>query len=136
MSDLSKLTDVELQKVIDAAAKAYDRGRDELWRRAVDRLSATYGYELPWVPNIWAGTKQGIFSPDFEIVWCFYCGERPGWQRDHNIPKSRGGQNKETNLIRSCATCNNRKRQKTMEQYRCALERFFGAPHIFFGERP
>ena len=43
---------------------------------------------------------------------CRYCGSKPGsdlLEVDHLIPRSRGGSDKEANLVTACKTCNSRK---------------------------
>jgi 5-methylcytosine-specific restriction endonuclease McrA len=39
-------------------------------------------------------------------------GDGKSWHTDHVIPGSKGGANKDDNVVLSCATCNMRKRDK------------------------
>jgi 5-methylcytosine-specific restriction endonuclease McrA len=39
-------------------------------------------------------------------------GDGKSWHTDHVIPRSKGGTNKDDNVVLSCATCNMRKRDK------------------------
>ena len=50
---------------------------------------------------------------------CAYCG-RPlsRFHREHVIPRSRGGPSLADNLVASCASCNHRKRTKTLDEFR------------------
>lgn len=132
--DFSEMSDDQIEVFMNRAMRSYDAARAELLARVERTLAAAYGHELRLIDDVWCGTV-GRWPGSFEIIWCFYCGERPGWQREHRIPKSRGGSNDKSNIARSCATCNNRKGTMTVEEYRAALERRTGQPHTFFGER-
>ena len=50
---------------------------------------------------------------------CYYCGkEITGLKTiDHKIPVSRGGNNKENNLVLCCKHCNSQKNDKSEEEY-------------------
>jgi 5-methylcytosine-specific restriction endonuclease McrA len=68
---------------------------------------------------------------------CWYCGiELIEWPLaghnssvDHKVPKSRGGSDDPDNLLACCRTCNGRKADMLIEEYR---ERFH--IHRFWGE--
>jgi len=70
--------------------------------------------------------------------WCFYCTTTPAVHLDHMHPKSRGGSDRDDNLIGACAPCNIRKNDRTVEEYRAYLahkEKLKCVSHIcFFGE--
>ena len=62
-------------------------------------------------------------------VQCYYCRlvmspdhpeRRPTW--DHKLPKSRGGSNKSTNLVRCCLRCNQLKGAMTAEEFVALLQ--------------
>jgi hypothetical protein len=63
------------------------------------------GQTRKWPPSI-KMVRDFIFSRD--NFSCHYCGE-PASQIDHKIPLSHGGNNVTTNLVASCARCNNLK---------------------------
>lgn len=42
---------------------------------------------------------------------------------EHQIPKTKGGTNREENLVYSCQTCNSSKGGSTVEEYRLRLQR-------------
>jgi hypothetical protein len=42
---------------------------------------------------------------------------------EHQTPKTKGGTNKEENLVYSCQTCNSSKGGNTVEEYRLRLQR-------------
>lgn len=44
---------------------------------------------------------------------CAYCGKRNPFTKDHIIPKSRGGSDRNDNLVWCCMRCNSRKRART-----------------------
>jgi len=50
---------------------------------------------------------------------CAYCGKAlgNGWQADHVLPKSRGGSDRPFNRAASCEDCNERKANKTAEEF-------------------
>ena len=65
-----------------------------------------------------AATKRNVFVRDNFI--CMYCGipvTLNSGTLDHVIPTCRGGPNVITNVVCSCKTCNNRKDDKTAEEY-------------------
>jgi 5-methylcytosine-specific restriction endonuclease McrA len=47
---------------------------------------------------------------------CAYCG-RPATTLDHVIPVKHGGESKRGNLLPACASCNPRKRTKSLEDF-------------------
>lgn len=54
---------------------------------------------------------------------CYYCGailesRYSGWHVDHGFPVSKGGQNHFGNLEPCCPTCNLKKGNKTVEEFR------------------
>ena len=51
---------------------------------------------------------------------CFYCGSPENLTWDHKVPRSRGGSNHRTNLVRCCYPCNQRKGAKTVEEFMSA----------------
>ncbi len=58
---------------------------------------------------------------------CWYCGfvlpvATSGWHIEHQIPASRGGTDDLSNLVPACARCNNRKKNKTVDEYRTFLQ--------------
>lgn len=136
MNEFDHLSDHQLSALINKLALTMHRAHGELNNRQTLRLEAAYGHELAHARA--AGLEGGTETlPDgtVRIVWCFYCGERPGWQREHKLPRSRGGTDAPANIVRSCSTCNYRKGTMTFEEYRASLERRSGNPHVFFGER-
>lgn len=48
---------------------------------------------------------------------CWYCGQAAD-NRDHVIPRSKGGSNKHINLVPSCRACNDMKSDLTLEEFR------------------
>lgn len=56
---------------------------------------------------------------------CGYCGVRVRFEEmqiDHMRPLARGGSNRESNLMCSCAYCNEYKAARTVEQFRHAVK--------------
>lgn len=50
---------------------------------------------------------------------CWYCGGRPEELTvDHAKPRSRGGQNRDDNLLPACEYCNNLKANLTLSEWR------------------
>jgi hypothetical protein len=63
-------------------------------------------------------TNRALFARDGYL--CLYCGRvfRPGeLTRDHIVPVSRGGDNCWTNVATACRSCNQRKNNRTPEQW-------------------
>jgi len=54
--------------------------------------------------------------------------------RDHQLPRSRGGTNRRSNIVDACLSCNSRKHNKTVEEYRHYLQAKYGRPIVFYGE--
>jgi hypothetical protein len=69
-------------------------------------------------------------------VNCFYCAVELGEHGvlDHMTPTSRGGLNVPENLVDCCFSCNSRKSNRTVEEYREYLQQKRGAAVIFPGE--
>jgi len=69
---------------------------------------------------------------------CFYCIERWAEHVDHMHPRCRGGSDADGNLIGACRTCNIRKKDRTVEEYRAYLayrQRLPSVAHVrFYGE--
>lgn len=69
---------------------------------------------------------------------CFYCIEAPAEHLDHMHPKIRGGSNDDANMIGACRSCNIRKNDRTVEEYRAYLAHKNRLPDIthvrFWGE--
>ena len=66
--------------------------------------------------KITAGTRLRVFQRD--KYTCGYCGKKPPLVTlhiDHVIPVSKGGDNKDTNLLTSCDECNLGKGAKLLE---------------------
>lgn len=69
------------------------------------------------------GKYQRVFERDHHTCqYCFIvCANEPATSRatiDHRIPKVRGGDSSEANLITACKSCNSQKRDKTDAEYR------------------
>jgi 5-methylcytosine-specific restriction endonuclease McrA len=56
---------------------------------------------------------------------CAYCGDElsGNFDIDHVHPRAKGGSNADDNLMPACKWCNNKKRDKTVEEFRAV---FFG----------
>lgn len=70
---------------------------------------------LPW--NVWKKIRAFVIERDGGI--CTYCGikaKKP--DVDHVHPLSRGGSNREDNLVTACPTCNRSKNVKTVAEWR------------------
>lgn len=69
---------------------------------------------LKFKPRQLRPTRKSIYERD--NATCQYCANRISFSRatvDHVLPKSRGGKNTWTNLVLSCASCNNEKGNRT-----------------------
>ena len=69
---------------------------------------------LTFKPKQLRPTRRNIYERD--SATCQYCASRISFSRatmDHVVPKSRGGKNTWSNLVLSCATCNNKKGNRT-----------------------
>lgn len=70
------------------------------------------------VPSL---TNRELFRRDCHI--CAYCGKKFGdidLSRDHIIPTSRGGEDKWTNVVSACNSCNHRKDDNLLHE--CGME--------------
>ena len=73
---------------------------------------------------------------------CWFCGvemEPPGTaprsiSRDHLTPRSRGGTNDTSNVVKACRKCNGDKGGLTLEEYRAVISLRFGVAAKFWGE--
>lgn len=54
---------------------------------------------------------------------CAYCGSEGPLHADHRVPLARGGTNFISNILPTCATCNQRKFLSTEEEFRSRLRR-------------
>ena len=61
---------------------------------------------------------------------CFYCGNKINFQTlhiDHYLPRSKGGSDKDNNLVASCEKCNLIKNNKTQTEFiLCIMKRIDG----------
>jgi hypothetical protein len=72
---------------------------------------------LPW--KVWKKIRAFVIERDGGI--CQYCGaEAAKPDVDHVLPLSRGGSNREDNLVTACPTCNRSKNAKTVAEWRSA----------------
>lgn len=63
------------------------------------------------------GRKKKIFERDrYKCVYCGYAGTTDELTLDHVIPKSKGGDSTNHNLVTSCRLCNNKKGDKSLEE--------------------
>ena len=59
----------------------------------------------------WERLRRAVLARDRV---CVYCKTRQATQADHVTPKSQGGADSLDNLVGSCATCNQRKGDRTL----------------------
>ena len=65
----------------------------------------------------WAVIRSRIFARD--DYTCQYCGARGcRLECDHIVPVAKGGSHDDNNLTTACRTCNQSKRDKTLEEWR------------------
>lgn len=48
---------------------------------------------------------------------CYYCGKHGNMTKDHFIPLSKGGPKGRDNIVPACHDCNNRKGDKSAEEF-------------------
>jgi hypothetical protein len=51
------------------------------------------------------------------IIACFYCEQSPYRDRDHIVPKSRGGSDEDWNRIHACKKCNSGKNDRLPSEW-------------------
>ena len=61
-------------------------------------------------------TKKELLNVKFDC--CVYCGSKDSKTIDHLIPKSKGGTDYIDNLVICCKSCNSRKKDKSIEDFR------------------
>ena len=75
--------------------------------------------------------RRHISTDERKALWneqnrrCGYCGRKIGFSEvtvDHIIPISRGGPDCRDNMICSCRPCNEFKRNRTVEEFRAAIQ--------------
>lgn len=81
--------------------------------------------DLPWGESRrnWLFIKQGGI--------CHYCRQATSWEDwtvEHRIPRSRGGKGDPNNLVGACWLCNNRKGNRTEEEF------VFGVGGVYSGK--
>lgn len=68
-------------------------------------------------PDLWQEIKTLVFNRDQYI--CQYCGQKGGLlECDHIVPFSKGGSNELQNLNTSCRSCNRKKYNKTIDEFK------------------
>ena len=66
-------------------------------------------------------SRRALFARD---GWrCQYCGSEGKLTLDHVVPRSRGGESNWENIVTSCAPCNLRKGNRTLEEAQMRLLR-------------
>jgi hypothetical protein len=128
------LDDADMLAEFKRREAAYTSAKYEIRARFEAAFRKAAGDELRFIDDLHQATKENFRTGLWEIVWCFYCGEKPGWQRDHMTPRSRGGSDDPTNIVRSCRACNLRKGTLTLEEYRIKLAEKAELPFVFAGE--
>lgn len=72
------------------------------------------------------------------LTHCWYCGvESDGgtvFHQEHQTPRSRGGSNQDTNIVRACRPCNLAKGAMTVKEFRDKFEDTHGT-RLFWAER-
>lgn len=68
----------------------------------------------PKTPRKWDDIRKEILIRD--EYTCSYCG-RPARTVDHIIPRIRGGEDIESNLVAACRSCNSSKNSKTPDEW-------------------
>lgn len=66
-------------------------------------------------------TPRGKRKPKAIGNCCHYCGSTNYLTTDHLHPISKGGSNDYSNLVRACNSCNNRKGNMLLEEFRIAM---------------
>ncbi len=82
-----------------------------------------YNWSKEWTGRIpwpkWAVVRARIFTRDGHR--CTYCGASGvSLECDHVVPISKGGSNKDENLVAACIKCNRSKRDKTPDEWMAA----------------
>ena len=73
---------------------------------------------------------------------CYYCGTTTfgpnKLERDHVVPRARGGSDSEKNIVKACRPCNQRKSAQIVEEFRESTKKRYRAEKapLFFGELP
>ncbi len=85
-------------------------------------------------PRIASAVKKMVLrQTDYR---CWYCGEdltqsgRMSYEIDHIHPVSKGGTNEPSNLVASCRTCNGKKADMTLKEFRA-----YSGGDLFWYER-
>lgn len=136
------INEAKLRTAKESATKAFAERKDRVRRRALGQL-AERGVRVldsdviaPFLPDLTESfrAKSGL-TPAHLTIWkrcggiCHYCGEpmmrmpneRRSFTLDHVVPRSRGGTNHLSNLVGSCAECNNDKGSLTGDEYAAVL---------------
>lgn len=131
----------------DALYDLHRRGLLEIIRsdKADFEISAFWGAYRPEQTTLaqlreWVESPCGALS-GMQDGCCWYCGgslfEGPTPHLEHQIPKSRGGDDIACNLVAACQSCNFDKHTKTVSEYRAHVIQRDGKPktYKFYGER-
>lgn len=86
--------------------------------------------------RLWDLTNGGCFYCHIELLDDEFGGTFHGekMQKEHKIPRSRGGSDERENLVPSCARCNSEKGTKTVDEFR-DWKILVGDHSSFFGDR-
>ena len=115
-----------------AADNLYERSREQRKREAGLRIEARlvrrkearirYLERSPYLRQAARSLREWLlnsFGPS--DVTCYYCGAKissSASHLEHKTPISRGGDNRRSNLVIACASCNLKKGTKTEEEFR------------------
>ena len=108
----------------------FRRGYKEGYLAALSTLGGTVRRTWEWYYDMcwsfahgeliaWARTgplHSFNFPPQFRPI-CYYCEVNEATERDHIIPKSRGGSDEPENLVPTCQQCNRGKHNRTPEEW-------------------
>jgi 5-methylcytosine-specific restriction endonuclease McrA len=119
-------------EVVESTGKVLRSGSREIPQPAVIRL-----VKMVNVPRKFRRQVSNTFLFARDAYTCQYCGrtdkelrQREALNRDHIMPKSRGGENTWENCVTSCSTCNSKKENRTPQEAGMKLRSEPVEPHL------
>lgn len=106
-----------------------DRGYDFGWKK-IDRIFKKTSGRCYYCGDV-LGEKEMRLENEYTI----WFEKQRLWQVDHIVPHSKGGSNKDENLVPACLVCNGKKADKSIEKFREVFFSQYATDHRFWFER-
>ena len=110
-----------------------DKRAAKVGRKSVAWFRRIHRYKKPTIQDVLADRLEPVFESEFAyykwnvgIVLCYLCNRmltKKTVTRDHVVPQSKGGDNKQDNVMPCCVDCNHAKADMSLTEYLIQLDK-------------